>query len=252
MSDAVLRIGTWNVEYADNFATNDSRREVMQRCPADIWVLTETHDALTPSDSFAAVHSAPRPPYGLRVKPGARWVSIWTRLPIITRVVLDDSDQERTTIALIDTPLGPLGVYGTVMPWHSDRGRMGERADATDWSEHHRVLPQQIEEWRKLQRLLPGAQICVAGDYNTDMRTGAHYGTRTGIALLRQGLKDVGLFCATNETPVCGGWLFNPPIDHIALPLEWQPRVALAAAWEGKVGQPRLSDHSGVVVAISA
>lgn len=40
-----LRIGTWNVEYA-NLANNPRRLELMHTANADIWVLTETRDEL--------------------------------------------------------------------------------------------------------------------------------------------------------------------------------------------------------------
>ena len=249
---AVLRIGTWNVEYADNPDTNARRKSVMENCPADIWVLTETHDDLTPGGEFRAVHSDQRPLYGRRVQPRSRWVSVWTRLPIISRVRLPCSDQERTTVALIDSPLGPLCVYGTVLPWHSDTGRYGQRPYAPNWSEHHRVIPRQAAEWEALRQLIPQAQLCVAGDLNTDMDTGAAYGTKRGINMLRDGLNEVGLYCATHPSILQGGWLERAPIDHIALPLVWKKRVSLVSAWEGRVGSPRLSDHSGMVVAISA
>jgi len=249
---AVLRIGTWNVEYADSASTNARRRAVMERCPADIWVLTETHDDLTPGPQFRASHSEQRPFYGNRVRERSRWVSIWTRLPIVTEVRLAHADHERTVVALIQTPLGPLLVYGTVMPWNGDKGRMGSNLSAVGWSEHHRVIPLQIADWRELRRLMPGTPLCVAGDYNSDMQVGAYYGTACGITLLQQGLKEVGLFCATDTSCVAGGWLAHPPIDHIALPEPWKSRVGLASAWEGRVGSPRLSDHSGMVISIGA
>ncbi|MES1200078.1 MAG: endonuclease/exonuclease/phosphatase family protein [Pseudomonadota bacterium] len=244
---ARLRIGTWNVEYADNEATNARRREVMRRYPADIWILTETRDALSPGPDFAAVHSEPRPPYGQRASAsGARWVSIWTRLPTLQRATV--SDPERTVAALLETTLGPLTVYGTVMPWADDKGRMGEREDAKRWSEHHRVIPLQIADWLELRKTNPGVPLCVAGDFNTDMLTCASYGTRKGIEMLRGGLASVGLSCVTAE--LCAKSLVSPPIDHIALPTIW--RSSLVAAWEGKAGSPRLSDHSGMVVEVEA
>jgi len=247
----MLRIGTWNVEYALGTEANARRRAVMDACPADIWVLTETHDSLSPGPGFQPVHSDQRPYFGKSVKAGSRWVSIWSRYPILTRIRLDRADCERTTAALVATPFGLLIVYGTVLPWHSDTGRCGEMPDAPRWSVAHRVIPMQIEEWRELRRLLPDAQLCVAGDYNMDMLTGATYGTKHGISMLHDGLADTGLYCATSSICTEGGWLERAPIDHIALPLEWRDKVCLASAWEGRVGSPRLSDHSGMVMSVN-
>lgn len=134
-----MRIGTWNVEYADTAATNERRRAALDANPADIWVLTETHDDLAPSGTFNSVHALQRPFYGSRVKRGSRWVSIWSRYPV-ERVRLEGADDERTVAAMIETPQGRLLVYGTVLPWNGDQGRMGENAEARGWSEHLRII----------------------------------------------------------------------------------------------------------------
>ena len=55
-----MRIGTWNVEYAYEKRL-DALHAKLAEHPADIWVLTETHDALVPPGCTFAVHSAPRP-----------------------------------------------------------------------------------------------------------------------------------------------------------------------------------------------
>lgn len=243
-----VRIGTWNVEYADRSATNRRRGQIMRDHPADIWVLTETHDDLHPGEGFEPVHSAQRPFYGNRVKEGSRWVSIWSRFPILERVIVTGGDRERTVAALIAAPPGPLIVYGTVLPWNGDMGRLGESPGASGWSEFYRVVPQQIEEWKAIRARLPEAALCVAGDFNTDMGTGGYYGTRKGIKMLLEGLAEVSAFCATGPDRQHNTSLEYPPIDHIALPLAWAGATRIAAAWEGRSGSPRLSDHSGMVV----
>lgn len=252
MSSDGVKIGTWNVEYARTAEANARRRAVMDACSADIWILTETHDDLTPGAEYASAHSRQRPFYGSRVAQGSRWVSIWSRYPIITRVCLPCADLERTVAALIQTPIGALLVYGTVMPWKGDTGRCGERKFAAGWSEHHRVIPHQVKEWEALYTMMPDAALIVAGDFNSDMQAGAGgRGTKRGIEQITRGLEKVGLYCATASVFVEGGYLAHPPIDHIAVPLAWRKRVHLAGAWEGCVGQPRLSDHSGMVISIA-
>jgi hypothetical protein len=133
-----MRIGTWNVEYAAGTAKNAARLRRLRDARADLWVLTETHDDLDLSATHAAVRSEQRP----TGRAGARWVTIWSAFPVVR--VVATSDQVRTTAAIVDAPRGPLLVYGTVMPWHSDRGVSGT---ARGWVEHHRVVPEQAREW---------------------------------------------------------------------------------------------------------
>ncbi len=55
-----MRIGTWNVEYA--YAPRlAALREVLTANSADIWVLTETHDDLMPTNCQFVAHSEQRP-----------------------------------------------------------------------------------------------------------------------------------------------------------------------------------------------
>jgi hypothetical protein len=244
-----MRIGTWNVEYALKAGSNLRRRKVLERHKADIWVLTETRDTLRPLGQFQPAHSRQRPYYGKSVKLRSRWVSIWSRFPIIARPRCDDP--ERTTAAIVRSPLGNVLIYGTVMPWKDDKGRCGELKDAKGWTEHHRVLPLQIAEWKRLANRYAATRICVAGDFNTDMGTGFYYGTKQGIALVENGLCSVRCHCLTAPNRTFRTKLANLPIDHIAGPRTWAPRCRVVASWEGRIGRPRLSDHSGLVVEVT-
>ena len=237
-----MRIGTWNVEYAWP-ARLDALRSVLSANRADIWVLTETHDDLRPPQCEFVAHTEPRPKNLSGIRPGSRWVSIWSRFPIIADVSLSAADKERTVAVLLDIgQSNKLIVYGTVMPWKGDR-------EKHDWSEHHRVVPEQCAEWRELTQIHSDAALCVAGDYNTDMGTGSYYGTKEGIATLRAGLADCRLFCATEMPRVPAGLLQYPPIDHIAVPLTWESSTSVVSAWPSQKGV--LSDHSGLVIEVA-
>lgn len=241
-----MRIGTWNVEYASGTEKNAHRLTILERHACDIWVLTETRDTLDLSATHAPLHSAQRP-HG---RPGERWVSIWSRFPILgsPKVV----DPERTAAALIEAPSGLLLVFGTVLPWHSDRGKTPPNAAVRNWSEQHRILVQQSEEWAALQRLHPDAALCVAGDLNMNLGGPHYYGTQKGRTLLRQGMQCCNLFCATETDRIPSGALAYPPVDHILLPASWAAHTRVAAAWEGQPNNaPRLSDHSGLVVEVA-
>ena len=235
----MLRIGTWNVEHASP-AKNPHRLERLRAADADIWVLTETQDALDLGSSYHAVHSEPRPK-----KPSpARWVSIWSKHPIIQRVPV--REPIRTVAALCHTPLGNLLVYGTVMPWSEDRGPAG----TASWgAERLRVVPEQAAEWKAMWDRFPDAAICVAGDFNIHIGGGL-CGTRKGQRLLHDGLSAAGLACVTGTDRIREGKLPKPHVDHICLPEAWAQRSRVVEAWPGTVDGVRLSDHSAVVVQV--
>jgi hypothetical protein len=236
-----MRIGTWNVEYA--YASRlDALRKVMTANSADVWVLTETHDDLAPANCQFVAHSEQRPKNWSGIGQGSRWVSIWSRYPIIADVSLPRADRERTVATLLDLGEGrTMLVYGTVMPWKGDGGKF-------DWSEHHRVIPEQCAEWFELKKTYSNAQICIAGDFNTDMGTGAYYGTKKGIVALRSGLTACDAFCATDPTRIRTGLLPYPPIDHIALSIGNCDFTSVVAAWPAD--KKALSDHSGLIVKV--
>lgn len=235
-----IRIGTWNVQYAAGAAKNVARLERLRGADADVWVLTETHDVLA-LPGYTAVSTEQRP----TGRTGGRWTTIWSRYPVIERVTV--CDRVRTVGALLDSPIGPLLVFGTVLPWGSDPG--SGAVPARGWSEHHRVIPAQTEEWRHLRARFPGVPMVVAGDLNMNLGGRHYYGTVRGRALLREGMARAELVCATETERVPAGALVDPPIDHVLVPVAWAAQTRVVSAWEGKTPE-RLSDHSGVVVAV--
>jgi len=104
-----IRIGTWNVERA-SAAKNSQRLALIQKADADIWVLTETQDALDLRSRYNPVNSDPQP----GTNESVRWVSIWSRFALFERVAVRDIG--RTAAALYPTAQGKLLVYGTVLP----------------------------------------------------------------------------------------------------------------------------------------
>lgn len=241
-----MRIGTWNVQYAAGREKNAQRRTLLEGHTCDVWILTETHDELDLSATHVPVHSTQRP----TGRAGGRWVSIWSRFSILR--VVDVRDIRRTVAAILEAPSGPLLVYGTVMPWADDRGDTPSDLPVRNWSEHHRVVVQQGEEWAALRLAYPDVDLCVAGDLNMNLGGKHYYGTAKGRGFLREAMARSGLFCATETDRVPPGALAHPPIDHVLLPAGWAARTAVAAAWEGRSADMRLSDHSGLVVETQA
>lgn len=238
----MLRIGTWNVEYGEGAEKNRRRLRRLLEADADIWVLTETHDDLDLGTDFRCIATTPRQPRGQR----ARWTAIWSRLPIVKTVGVKDDN--RTIAAIFESAVGALLVYGTVLPWQTDRGRDGV---APGWSEHHRVIPMQASEWVELRREHPGVALCVAGDLNVSLGGPHYYGTKRGREMLRTGLKEAGLVCVTETERLPRGLLRQPPIDHICVDDSLAARASVVAGWEGEDADGmRLSDHTGLVVRV--
>jgi endonuclease/exonuclease/phosphatase family metal-dependent hydrolase len=229
----MIRIGTWNIDTA-SADKNSIRRSVLQGHEADIWVLTETHDELSPGDEFSAVHSdqadvavAPR-----KLREGNRWVSIWSRYPIIRQIEV--KDRQRTVAALIDTPASRLLVYGVVLPWQGQTP--GFKA----------VVEGLAAEWLELQRKFPDASLCIAGDFNAWMNEGDDIPGKPGIVTLHQAMKACALSCATQPGKVPNGWLKEPPIDHVLLPNNCSAKIV--HAWDGPPAGLTDEHHSLLVV----
>lgn len=240
-----MRIGTWNVEYASGAEKNAKRLAILRSNPADLWVLTETHDDLDLSPTHCAVHSHQRP----AKREGARWVSIWTAFEVLHRIEV--VDPERTAAAMMNTPLGPMVVYGTVLPWHSDRGKHTGDVEVPHWSEHHREIPRQAAEWSALRDRHKQALMCVAGDLNMNITGPHYYGTKLGRSLLLGAMEANSLTCVTSTERLPTGALQHPPIDHILLSDTLAAHSQVIAAWEGSQVDIRLSDHSGIVVQVA-
>jgi exonuclease III len=243
-----MRIGTWNVEYATGPEKNRRRLDELRKHNADIWVLTETHDNLDLSATHKPINSAQRP--GVRnISLSSRWVTIWTRYPV--RDVLCVLDDKRSTACLLDTPNGPMIVYGTVLPWHSDQGDKPSKIRVPNWSEHYRVIAEQSLEWASLRHEFPGVPLCIAGDLNMNIGGPHWYGTRQGRDGLQGAMEKSGLVCVTEHERMRRFPLRHSLIDHILLPTNLAESACVAAAWEGTDHEGvRLSDHIGVVVEV--
>jgi endonuclease/exonuclease/phosphatase family metal-dependent hydrolase len=242
-----MKIGTWNVEYGQGEQKNALRRHLLDTADCDLWVLTETSDKLDLSATHQNVSSQLREG---RKQFSERWVSIWSRLPIIRK--LSVLDEQRTVAALIASPKGQLVLYGTVLPWHSDRNQADANSPVSGWSKHYQVLEEQEQEWRLLQQNFAEASLCVAGDLNVSLGGPHYYGTTHGRLLMKAALRNCGLFCATSFDRIPAGMLKYSPIDHVLLPADWKLFAMVSCAWEGTTGDKvRLSDHSGLAVSIA-
>lgn len=246
-----MRIATWNL--ARPRPTGRRARALLEHVAsiqADLWVLTETHVGFHPGPSYRMVASSA--PAQDRT-PSERWTMIWAREELAAASVAT-ADDERTACARLVMPDGrPLHVYGTVLPWLSDRRRHPLKGAAS----FAVALAEQGADWRRLRDVEPAAALCVAGDLNQDLRpTGHYYGSAAGRAALRAALEGAGLTCLTggDRDPVARFGGGRASIDHVCVAgLSLADGDDAISAWPAPehVGR-RLSDHHGVVVDLEA
>lgn len=212
---------------------------------ADIWVLTETFTDRPPGPGFTAAFSPTHP--DRRPDPTERWTAIWSRWPIEP---LDEPAPHRrgTVAARVETPIGPLIVYGTVVAyaherWHDD-GR-----PARAWEVHHAEIERQAEEWRQVRRCYPELPVVVAGDFNQG-RDGRRwsYGTNAARHALTDGLGAAGLHSLTDIDLVETGAITDRGhVEHICISEHLQP-AGDVLAWDRTADGIQLSDHPTLAI----
>jgi endonuclease/exonuclease/phosphatase family metal-dependent hydrolase len=158
----------------------------------------------------------------------------------------------RTACALIQIAGGPaLVVYGTVLPW---LGSSWNQKPSRGGVAYIAALEEQKKDWSELRQKYPLAMICVAGDFNQDLRESGHYyGSKVQRAALRDALAQTQLKCYTagEEDPVAKQKHGSFNIDHICLG-GLPSKVSITTdAWSGEQQGQSISDHFGVKVELS-
>jgi hypothetical protein len=160
----MLKIANWNLERALPAQDRVSIiREHMALVRADIWILTETHEAISPFDGFLAVTSGDP---DRNFKPGERWVAIWSRLalePLPSYV----SDSARCAAARTNHPdVGEIIVFGCVLPWTGSNWKGIASAGGASFAA---ALEEYRRDWERLRSAFPDAVLVVAGDFNQSL-----------------------------------------------------------------------------------
>lgn len=238
-----VKVGTWNVAYGRGPIVNQRRRSELDRHPADVWVLTETHASLSPGDDYESFSTHARPAAGnAKLDHDSAWVTIWAKSMLRPRLLEDvTSDPVRTVAVAITIDQRSVAIYGTVLPWYTDSGP--RTADME--------IERQAKEWSACRG--DHAGLIVAGDFNLDLGLKHYYGSARAKAAMRGALRDNGLSAVTtskHHVGHCGPNKACSLIDHIAA----TGRLAQRGTTNPIIFGPRtidnkpLSDHSGVVV----
>lgn len=236
-----LRIATWNLNRPRlrGWKRNPLLLQKLAAENADIWILTETNEAIT-LPGYHAVATNALADNGWRYlnlnhTEGENATTIMSRWPI--RSVLPTFDDTVAVCADIDAPFGTVRVYGTILTWHADRGVDGT---SRNWQEHYRAIAAHAEDWAKLRDATP---FIVGGDLNVSLAD-SFYGTKHGRGLLLGALEQHKLFCASATLP--------HTIDHVCLPVEWADRQVSATSWQpSEPPATPLSDHQGTTIEIA-
>jgi hypothetical protein len=251
-----LRIATWNIERPQTGQTEkiDALVARMQAIDADIWILTEAHAGVSPGSDYSCVATTTinNP---LTHTPGENRTSIWSRLPI--NAPIETHDPETAVCADIETPFGPILIYGTVIPYHAAGTKYPYRSSREDitgkkaWQLHYESIALHKADCSRLQALYPNHHFCLGGDLNQNRDGRRWYGTIKGRELLTTTLETCKLTCVTEEDFVARGDLKERSnIDHLCLSEGLSSKVKGVGVWDVEYYAPkkRLSDHNGVWV----
>ena len=218
-----MKIATWNLERPK---TNSARirkiEEVLKALEADILILTETNEHISPGEFYYSYHSQqlPMPYYSV----GERRVTILAKYKLLNTYPTFRND---TSICVeFETPLGCLIVYGTVAGIHGNR-RKDFMAD----------LQQQMEDLRKIGLL--NKPLCYAGDLNISFSDN-YYFTKAGRTLMQETFSELALSVTTRDIP--------QNIDHIVISDGYlKGKKVTCSTWNH---DKKLSDHFGVMIDI--
>ncbi len=244
-----MKIATWNLARVlpKNAARHAAILDWLHRINADIWVLAETHDSVSPGSGYTSASTGEPDRPGT---PGERWTTIWSRFPM--EILPPTRDPARAVAALVTPPNGaPMVVYGTVLPW---LGSSWQGVPAADGMAFAAALKTQLADWTDLRRQYPEADLCVLGDLNQDLSDRHYYGSRRNRVALRNALHAVGLTALTADPgdPVRATVPTHASIDHICVPSAMAARMSTRPeVWPpGAAPDRHLSDHFGVVAEV--
>lgn len=217
-----IQIATWNIdrpEQKENVTKENQRiLEQIREVNADIWILTETSALIIPESrkpdpfsGFVGLASRPESPS----KPGQNKTTIWSRYGI--KRSIETYDPDTIVCAEIDTPIGLMLVYGTIITYWGDTNEKYPKA----WMYHQAEIEEQGKDLLKISQKFPDHILCVAGDFNQNWD-----GTKwfpngkmndDSVSKLREHLTDRSLICVTRKDIRKEMGYHRASVDHICL-----------------------------------
>ncbi len=252
-----MRIATWNLQRPSR--TNAKRwlglREQIAYVDADVWILTETHRRIVALDGYSGHHSLPIE----RIHSGGECrTSIWSRWDVLD--VVGTHDNETSICVSILAPMGPMLVYGTIIPYggagqkHRYRSNGIDQDGQASWQLHYAAIDRLKQDWSDLKKRFPQHGVCVGGDFNQARDGRGRYGTVAGQMQLTGALEASSLLCVTEQDFFASGVFGEKSvIDHLCFDSDLATRVCNVQPWDANLieGKP-ISDHGGVLVEIAS
>ena len=220
-----MKIATWNLQRLEK-RKNQLIHDKLVDIDADICVLTETSSTIQ-LDNYVCIATEPLPADfdGITYRAGENRVSIWTKYKASVRH--QTFDRYTSVCTDIDTPFGLLTVYGTII------GVFANRQPRFD-----NDLNGQLADFN---RLFPGKQCCIAGDFNTTF-TGHAYPSHKARNSLNMAFSELGLIHTTATV--------EANVDHIVLSKEFlKDKEQAVEIWNS---DKTLSDHIGLCLTLTA
>ncbi len=241
-----MRIATWNLERPKlrSATKNKAILDQLIAIDADLWVLTETNDAIKLPGYFAASS----PPVSGYHAAGENFTTVLSRWPIVRKLTTQNSSL--SVCVEVAAPAGPCLVYGTIIPYANYRGADGQ---SKRWVEHRNSIAAHQSDWKRLRAEFPAHSIVVAGDFNQSRDGSGWYEDAESVQALSAALAECELACVTQEDFRRSFGLERATIDHVCIGGPLGATSVRVEAWPGTTaGGLRVSDHNGVVVSVDA
>jgi exonuclease III len=218
-----MKIATWNIERPRlNDKEIPSIIGILRNINADILILTETNEFLDLDDDYNSFHST-----NAKEKfytKGEKRVSIYSKYKSVGYIKTFRDDTSICTI--LQTPLGDLAVYGTIIGVEGNRKPNFEED-----------LDQQLLDFDKIAKQ---NNLCISGDFNISFGDN-YYFTKSGRQKLNESFARLDLKNLTSEIP--------QNIDHIVLTKDLiTEKFITLDTWNL---DKTLSDHIGISITVT-
>jgi hypothetical protein len=215
-------IATWNIERLKHKSDIVLINSILDELKAGILVLTETDKQAAPVNYKFCVQTPKlkeiKPDYYLESE---NRITIYTNYEITRQH--ETYDKYTSLCVELETELGPLIVYGTIIGIYGNRN-----------SNFNADLSLQIKDYQKLSI---EKNFCLIGDYNISFADN-YYFTHNGRNELNKVFKECELNLLTRDISEC--------IDHIAVSERFKTNLEI------EIGEwnldKKLSDHKGIYV----
>lgn len=253
-----FRVANWNLEKTKKGKKLDRQLEQIRKVNPDIIGLTELTNDFNLSELAYNLVTKP-----LNDSSHDLTAGIFSKWPIIETV--DTYDSTQAVCALINSPLGKIIVYVSIIPYHKSGVSGGKFGNLgyTLWQMHKEHIEYLCKDWEKIKSKYKDLPLICMGDYN-QVRDGSPkgYGTKECRDLLTNSLNYNKLICLTEIDFKAIGLLTPDPksgktrrnIDHICMSKSLFDELGNIniSAWNhfNESGQ-YMSDHNGTYVDIA-